>query len=62
MKVDHGELRHFCDDSVCPDPVWKLSKVGMDISVSKRLFPTKAVLWFERGLIIVGFTHGESLV
>ena len=25
MKVDFGNLRHFCDDPVCPDPVWKLS-------------------------------------
>ena len=24
MKVDSGELRHFCDDPACPDPVWKL--------------------------------------
>ena len=27
MKVYYGELRHFCDDPVCPDPVWKLSNV-----------------------------------
>ena len=26
MKVDQGELRHFCDDPVCPDPVWKPSR------------------------------------
>ena len=25
MKVDYGESRHFCDDPVCPEPVWKLS-------------------------------------
>ena len=25
MKVHDGELRHFCDDPVCPDPVWKPS-------------------------------------
>ena len=25
MTIDHGELRHFCDDPVCPDTVWKLS-------------------------------------
>ena len=25
MKIDYGKLRHFCDDPVCPDPVWKLS-------------------------------------
>ena len=24
-KVHQGELRKFCDDPVCPDPVWKLS-------------------------------------
>ena len=24
MEVDRGKLRHFCDDPVCPDPVWKL--------------------------------------
>ena len=24
MSVDYGELRHFYDDPVCPDPVWKL--------------------------------------
>ena len=28
MKVDYGESRHFCDDPVCPDPVWKLSRGG----------------------------------
>ena len=28
MKVDYGELRHFCDEPVCPDPVWKLSTLG----------------------------------
>ena len=22
MKVHYGELRHFCDDRVCADPVW----------------------------------------
>ena len=27
VKVDYGKLRHFCDDPVCPDPVWKLSIV-----------------------------------
>ena len=26
MKVHYGESRHFCDDRVCPDPVWKLSR------------------------------------
>ena len=25
MKVHYGKLRRFCDDPVCPDPVWKLS-------------------------------------
>ena len=25
MKVHDGKLRRFCDDPVCPDPVWKLS-------------------------------------
>ena len=25
VKVHYGELRHFCDDPVCADPVWKLS-------------------------------------
>ena len=25
MKVDCGELRHFCEDPLCPHPVWKLS-------------------------------------
>ena len=23
MKVHEGESRHFCDDPICPDPVWK---------------------------------------
>ena len=23
-SVDYWKLRHFCDDPVCPDPVWKL--------------------------------------
>ena len=26
MRVDQGEWRHFCDDPVCPDPAWKLSR------------------------------------
>ena len=26
MTVDSGELRHVCDDPVCPDQVGKLSK------------------------------------
>ena len=26
MQIDNGKLqRHFCEDPVCPDPVWKLS-------------------------------------
>ena len=25
-NIDYGKLRHFCDDPVCPDPVWKLSR------------------------------------
>ena len=25
MNVDYGEWRHFCDDHIYPDPVWKLS-------------------------------------
>ena len=25
MNADYGRSRHFCDDPVCPDPVWKLS-------------------------------------
>ena len=25
MTFDHGKPPHFCDDPVCPDPVWKLS-------------------------------------
>ena len=24
-EVDYGETGHFCDDRICPDPVWKLS-------------------------------------
>ena len=24
-EARRGNLRHFCDDRVCPDPVWKLS-------------------------------------
>ena len=24
MKVNYGKLRHFCDDPVCPAPIWKL--------------------------------------
>ena len=26
MIVDYRELRHFCDDPICPDHVWKLSR------------------------------------
>ena len=41
MKDDYGESRHFCDDPVCPDPVWKLSKtvfgMGMGMNVAARL-------------------------
>ena len=33
VQHNHGnssylKLRHFCDDPVCPDPVWKLSSSG----------------------------------
>ena len=28
MKVDCGESQHFCDDPICHDPVWKLSKTA----------------------------------
>ena len=29
IYVDYGKLQHFCDDPVCPHPVWKLSsRVG----------------------------------
>ena len=31
MRVDDGNLRHLCDDPVCPDPVWQLSK-GVSIT------------------------------
>ena len=24
MKLDSGKSRHFCDDPICPDPIWKL--------------------------------------
>ena len=27
MRVDCWKLWHFCDDPVCPDPVWKLSTI-----------------------------------
>lgn len=27
VKIHSGELRHLCDDPVCPDPVWKLSNM-----------------------------------
>ena len=30
MKVDEGKSRHFCDDPVCPDPVWKPSREPRD--------------------------------
>ena len=33
MKVDYGKLRHFCDDPVCPDPVWKLSTSALFVSL-----------------------------
>ena len=40
MTVDYGKLRHFCDDPVCPDPVWKLSiKQG---AAAKAAAATKA--------------------
>ena len=35
MKVDYGKLWHFCDDPVCPYPVWKLS------SMSRRSTPDR---------------------
>ena len=25
MRFDDGKWRHFCDDPVCPDPLWELS-------------------------------------
>ena len=28
VKVYYGEVWHFCDDPVCPDPVWKPVRVG----------------------------------
>ena len=24
VNTDYGKVRHFCDDPVSPDPVWKL--------------------------------------
>ena len=39
MTVDQQEMRHFCDDPVCPDLVWKLSVTD--------------VLFFERSLSLV---------
>ena len=37
-KVHDGELQHFCDDTVRPDPVWRLSREGCrdDLSESPR--------------------------
>ena len=26
MNIDYGKSRHFCDDPVCSDPVWKSSR------------------------------------
>ena len=37
MKVDYGKLRHFCDDPVCPDTVWKLSVKVQSLDFGKRL-------------------------
>ena len=34
MKVHQGEWRHFCDDPICPDLVWKPSspaQAGFDV-------------------------------
>ena len=28
MNVGYGRLRHFCDEPVCPDPVWKLESTS----------------------------------
>ena len=27
MNVHYRESRHFCEDPICPDPVWKLSRL-----------------------------------
>ena len=33
VVIHQGELRHFCDNPVCPDPVWKLSTDGVRASI-----------------------------
>ena len=38
MNVDYGELRHFCDDPVCPDHVWKLSIRVRNLNISESEF------------------------
>ena len=34
MKAHYGELRPSCDEPVCPDPVWKLSKMRGSVLVT----------------------------
>ena len=28
MNISYGEMRHFCENPVCPDPVWKRVSLG----------------------------------
>ena len=49
-NFDYGKWRHFCDDPVCPDPVWKLSS-SMLQTVTARGTPTPSSNLHERVLI-----------
>ena len=41
VKVDRGKPRRFCDDTVCPDPVWKLSNFSTRVVRAYPLIETR---------------------
>ena len=48
MKVDDGKLRHFSDDPVCPDLIWRLSRVDcLKAESNKKWVPSQHAREFE---------------
>ena len=44
-----GESLHFCDDPVCPDPVWKPSKLCGALRVHDDMLRAVLALWGQDG-------------
>ena len=44
MKVYPEKLRRFCDDPLFPDPVWKLSTLGMAVGANGRVAASSELL------------------